>query len=183
MFCGEFYFFSSLQGKRTEIQSPIMWPSAKSPKFKVQSRKFHKEWGPFLNIKERERERERERAKRTESFFFFVKRTESLESESGEKKQVGITWACCCLSLPPHHDLLLHQHHRRHPLILPQDSPSTAPPWLTIRYSPPPFTFSVFIVWLLRKRWEIRVVVGSSVRVGNVGSRFWVFFFYFSFFF
>jgi hypothetical protein len=99
------------------------------------------------------------------------------------KKQVGITWACCCLSLPPHHDLLLHQHHRRHPLILPQDSPSTAPPWLTIRYSPPPFTFSVFIVWLLRKRWEIRVVVGSSVRVGNVGSRFWVFFFYFSFFF
>jgi hypothetical protein len=65
--------------------------------------------------------------------------------------KAGITWAACCLSLPPHHHLLPHQHHCRHPLILSQEPPSTAPPWLTIRYSPT-FTYSVFIVWLLRKK-------------------------------
>jgi hypothetical protein len=86
--------------------------------------------------------------------------------------KVGITWAACCLSLPPYHDLLPHQHHRRHTLILPQDPPSTAPPWLTIRYSPT-LTYSVSIVWLLRKkRRKIRVVVGSSFQVANVGSKF-----------
>jgi hypothetical protein len=122
--------FPSLHGKSFEIQSPIMWPSAKSPKFKVQSLKFNKEWGPFpQHQREREREREREDGK--------------FRERKWRKKQVGITWAACCLSLPPHHDLLPHQHHRRHPLILPQDPPSTAPSWLTIRYSPP-FTFSVF---------------------------------------